>query len=237
MVAAGRPAPRALRAPDRRPRVVLLDVLGTMLQVNGLRSRFVDVGRPEHECDLFFARALRSGIALTLAGPTRPFVLHAREALRSTTGHELSEEALDHVLDGLHRLPPHADVEVALVALARAKIPVYAFGYGSARGVAAALDRTELRTYLRGIVSTDEVGLFRPAAQAYLSVCQAVHTEPARTAMVSGHSWDVHGALRTGLLGALVTRLEGGVPATIDPPHVHATRLDEVVERLVELPA
>ncbi len=237
MVVAEPSAPRAARAPDRRPRIVLLDVFGTMLQVTVLRSRFVDVGRPEHECDLFFARALRSGIALTLAGPTRPFVLHAREALRSTTGHNLSEEALDHVLDGLHSLPPHADVELALVGLARARIPVYAFGYGSTDGVAAALDRAGLRTYLRGIVSTDDVGVFRPAARAYLSVCRQLHAEPERTAMLSVHSWDVHGALRTGLVGGLATRLEGGVPATIDPPHAHATRLDDLVERLIELPA
>lgn len=38
-----------IRAAARRPRVVLLDVFETMLQVSALRGRFVDVGRPAHE--------------------------------------------------------------------------------------------------------------------------------------------------------------------------------------------
>ena len=58
-----------------------------------------------------------------------------------------------------------------------------------------------------------------------------------RVALVAVHSWDVHGAVRAGLIGALATRLEGGVPAVVCRPHVSAERLDEVVERLLALPA
>jgi 2-haloacid dehalogenase len=72
MVQAGGPQDR-VRAADRRPRAVLLDVFETVLRVAALRERFVDVGRPAHECELFFARTLRDGMALTLAGGVRPF--------------------------------------------------------------------------------------------------------------------------------------------------------------------
>ncbi|MHC8505932.1 HAD family hydrolase [Pseudonocardia artemisiae] len=229
--------PRFRRAADRRPRVVLLDVFDTMVRLDSLRGRFVDVGRPEHESDLFVARAMRDGIALALAGPHTRFVPQAREALRATTGHKLSEEALDHVLDGFRSLPPHPDVEFALVTLAKAKVPVYAFGYGGDRGTAAALDRAGLRTYLRGTVSSDDLRAFRPAAEAYLLACERVHAEPERVAMVTAHSWDVHGAIRAGLMGGFATRLEGGVPCTIEAPHVHADSVDEVVDRLLALPA
>ena len=56
------------RAPARRPRVVLVDVFETMVRVDALGSRFVDVGRPAAELRLFFARTLRDGMALTLSG-------------------------------------------------------------------------------------------------------------------------------------------------------------------------
>ena len=62
-----------MRAPARRPRVVLVDVLGTMLRMDALGSRFVDIGRPAEEAQLFFARTLRDGMALTLAGDAPPF--------------------------------------------------------------------------------------------------------------------------------------------------------------------
>src|SRR5690606_41286108 len=74
------------RAPDRRPRAVLFDAFETMLRVDALRSRFIDVGRPEHEWELFFTRTLRDGMAHTLAGSVRPPAEVARAPLPTTVG-------------------------------------------------------------------------------------------------------------------------------------------------------
>ncbi len=229
--------PDPLRAPDRRPSVVLVDVFETMLQVEALRSRFVDVGRPEHEWELFFTRTLRDGMALTLAGGVRPFADVARAALRTTTGHTLSEKALDHVLGGFRELPPHPDVEPALMVLARARVPAYAFTHGNAAVAADALGRAGLRTYLRGVLSTEDVHAFKPAARAYHWACSQVDAPPDRVALVAVHSWDVHGAVQAGLIGGFAARLEGAVPEVVARPHVAAVRLDVVADRLLTLPA
>jgi 2-haloacid dehalogenase len=226
----------SLRVPARRPRVVLVDVFETMLRVEGLGTRFVDVGRPEHEWELFFTRTLRDGMALTLAGGVRPFAEVARAALRTTTRHQLSEEALDHVLDGFRELPPHPDVEPALMALARARVPAYAFTHGAGEVACDALDRAGLRTYLRGVLSTEEIRAFKPPARAYHWACQQVDAPVDRVALAAAHSWDVHGAVRAGLIGGLATRLEGVVPAVVTAPHVTGVGLDEVVEGLLALP-
>jgi len=232
-----KPVHEPRRIPARRPRVVLLDVFETLLQLNALRSRFVDVGRPEHELELFFARTLRDGMALTLAGGSPPFAEVARSALIGTTGRRLSEAAVQHVLAGFSELPPHPDVEPALIMLAKAKVPAYAFTHGSAEVVRDALDRVQLRSYLRGILSAEEISSFKPPAAVYHWACERVGTEPARTALVAAHSWDVHGAIRAGLLAGFATRLEGGMSDIFDAPHVVAERLDHVIERLLALPA
>lgn len=216
---------------------MLLDVFETTLQVAPLGARFVDVGRPEHEWELFFTRTLRDGMALTLAGGARPFAEVARAALRTTAGHTLSEEALDHVLAGFRELPPHRDVEPALQALVRARIPVYAFTHGAAATASDALDRAGLRTYLHGVLSCEQIGAFKPPARVYHWACDEVGEQSDRVALVAAHSWDVHGAVRAGLVGGLATRLEGAVPDVVTPPHVAARHLDEVVHRLIELPA
>jgi 2-haloacid dehalogenase len=236
MTQAGGPTDQ-VRAADRRPRAVLLDVFETVLRVDALRERFVDVGRPEHECELFFARTLRDGMALTLAGGVHPFGEVARAALRTTTGHTLSEPALDHVLEGFRELPPHPDAEPALMALARARIPVYAFTHGSAAVARDALDAAGLRTYLRELLSTEEIRSFKPPARVYHWACRRAEVPVERTALVAVHSWDVHGAVRAGLVGALATRLEGRVPDVVARPHVVAERLDDVVTQLLDLPA
>lgn len=237
----GRPGPVERpdppRAPDRRPRVVLVDVFETMLQVEALGSRFVDVGRPQHEWELFFTRTLRDGMALTLAGGVRPFADVALAALRTTTGHTLSEEALEHVLGGFRELPPHPDVEPTLMALARARVPAYAFTHGNAAVAADALDRAGLRTYLRGVLSAEDVHAFKPAARAYQWACVQVDAPSDRVALVAVHSWDVHGAVRAGLIGGFAARLEGAVPEVVARPHATAERLDVVVDQLLTLPA
>jgi len=221
------------RAPARRPRVVLLDVFETMLQVDALRSRYVDVGRPAHEWELFFTRTLRDGMALTLAGAALPFGEVARAALRTTARHTLSEQALDHVLGGFRELPPHPDVEPALMALARARIPAYAFTHGTAAVASDALDGAGLRSYLRGVLSCEEIHAFKPPVRVYDWACRQVDAPADRVALLAAHSWDVHGAVRAGLVGGLATRLEGAVPETVARPHVAAERLDVVVDRLL----
>ncbi len=228
--------PSRPRAPDRRPRVVLFDVLDTLLQVEALGSRFVDVGRPAHVGELFFARTQRDGMALTLAGTARPFGEVARAALRATTGHRLSEAALDHVLAGFGELPPHHDVEPALAALVRAGIPIYAFTQGNVVVVCRALDRSGLRSYLRNVFSAETIASFKPPARVYDWVCRRVDTPNAHVAVVGAHAWDVHGALRAGLVGGLATRQEGRPPAIVERPHVVAERLDGVVDALLALP-
>ncbi|HZG92548.1 MAG TPA: HAD family hydrolase [Pseudonocardia sp.] len=226
-----------MRAADRRPRAVLLDVFETVLRVAALRERFVDVGRPAHECELFFARTLRDGMALTLAGGVRPFSEVALAALRTTTGHTLSDPALDHVMEGFARLPPHEDAEPALMALARARIPVYAFTHGSADVARDALDAAGLRTYLRGLLSTEEIHSFKPPGRVYHWACREAETPADRVALVSVHWWDVHGAVRAGLVGALATRLDGRVAEVSVRPHVVGERLDDVVKHLLDLPS
>jgi 2-haloacid dehalogenase len=234
--ATGTAVAAAPRASARRPRVVLVDVFETMLRVDALGSRFVDVGRPADESRLFFARTLRDGMALTMAGDAPPFGDVARAALR-TLADGLSPEAVEHVLDGLRELPPHSDVEPALLAMTRARVPVYGFTHGDPAVAAAALDRAGLRTYLREVLSTQAVRAFKPAPWTYRWGCEKVDSPPERTALLAAHSWDVHGAIRAGLVGALATRLEGWVPDVVDRPHVTAERLDDTVIRLLNLPA
>jgi 2-haloacid dehalogenase len=225
------------RADARRPRVVLVDVFETMLRIDALRTRFVDVGRSGDEVHLFFARTLRDGMALTLAGPAPPFLDVARAALRTLVGSGMSPEAVEHVLDGLRELPPHPDVEPALMALARARVPTYAFTQGDLGVATAALDRAGLRTYLREVLSTETVKAFKPAPQTYQWACAHLDTPPERVALLAANSWDVHGAIRAGLVGAFATRTEGRVSEVTRRPHVVAERLDDTVIRLLNLPA
>ena len=98
-------------------------------------------------------------------------------------------------------------------------------------------NRAAARSYLRGVLSCETLASFKPPPTVYRWACQQVNSAPALTALVAAHSWDVHGAVRAGLIGGLATRLEGGMSDIIVAPHVVAENLDAVVERLLVLPS
>lgn len=219
----------------RRPDVVLLDVFETLVQLEPLRGRLAEVGRPGHELELFFTRLLRDGMALTLAGDAPPFADVARAALRTVSGNTLDGAALDHVVAGFRELPAQPDAAPALAALADAGVPAWAFTHGSAEVAGAALERAGLRQHLRGVLSAAELKAFKPPARVYRWACEQVGSAPVRTALVAAHSWDTHGAGRAGLLTGYVTRLDGELPAVFDRPTVQAPTLDGVVRALLAL--
>jgi len=66
-------------------------------------------------------------------------------------------------------------------------------------------------------------------------VCEQVGSPPARTVLIAAHPWDIHGALRAGLLAGYVARLRGEPPAVFDRPSIVADTLDGVVDGLLAL--
>lgn len=215
------------------PEVVLFDVFETLLRLEALRERFVTVGRPPHELELFFARTLRDGMAYTLAGDAPPFRDVARAELAATCG--LDEDQIGFVLAGFAELPLQPDAVPAFDLLDEAGIPFYAFTHGSAQVVESALANAGVRDRFAGVFSAEEIRSFKPPARVYHWVCERVGSRREATALVAVHSWDTHGAVRAGLLAGLATRLEGGVPAVVERPHVVAERVDEVVAGLLRV--
>ena len=212
---------------------MLFDVFETLLRLAPLRDRFVEVGRPAHELELFFARTLRDGMAYTLAGEAPPFPDVARAELRSTSGYTLTDEQIEHVLAGFGELPLQPDALPALRLLADAGIPAYAFTHGSPTVAERALGAGGAMDLLRGVLSTQDIKAFKPPARAYEYACARVGSEPAHTALVAVHSWDTHGALAAGLMAGFATRLEGGLPDVVRTPTVVAETLDAVVAGLL----
>jgi 2-haloacid dehalogenase len=221
------------RASDRRPDVVLFDVFGTLLRLDPLAGRFAEVGRPEHEFELFFARVLRDGMAFSLAGKAPSFAAVAANQLRITS--RLDEDAISYVLAGFSELPAQLDAPAAIEAFRVGGIPCYGFTHGSPEIAEASLSHAGLAGRLEGVLSAQSIHSFKPPPRVYEWACELLGSPRERTALVAVHSWDTHGAVCAGLLAGLATRQEGLVPEIIEPPHVAAPGLDAVAAGLLAL--
>ena len=124
------------------------------------------------------------------------------------------------------------------MALAQARVPAYAFTHGTAAVACDALDRAGLRTYLRGVLSTEEIRAFKPPARVYHWACQQV--DGAGRPGGAGRRALLGRARRgAGRAGRRPGHPAGGCGAGrwSTRPHVAPSGWTSVVEQLLALPA
>ena len=179
--------------------VVLWDALGTLLDLEPVRAPFTALGRP-HGLEAWIVRVLHTGVALSLAGEFHPFA-------------ELAESTLATALAQLGLPPDEAGIESWIVT------------NGGRESTEQALARGELEGRVRGIVSIDDVEVWKPAAAAYEEALRRANVEPGDAWLIAAHAWDVRGAGRHGLNAVWVERLEQAWPLPDEPLEHHAPDL------------
>lgn len=221
-----------------RPTVVAFDVVETLFSLEPLRDRLRSLGLPPGSLDLWYARLLRDGMALSAAGSYAPFAQVAAAALELLLAqHEVdpAPETVERVMTAFRELPLHPDVLPALDVLADAGVRAVALTNGGADATRGLLERAGAAKRFERVISVDEVRSWKPAPQVYLHAAALCRTPPTDTAMVAVHSWDLHGAHQAGLTTGWASRLERRWPSPMKPPDVAGGTLDEVCAALVAL--
>lgn len=216
----------------QRPDVVAFDVVETLFSLAPVEEALRPLGVP---LPLFFTRLLRDGFALAAAGGHQPFREVAASALRGLApGSEEAERQA--VLDVFGHLPAHPDAAPAIERLVDAGVRVVTLTNGGADTTGHLLGSAGLDRHVDRVISVDEVGRWKPAAQPYLHAASVLGRPPAEVALVAVHSWDVHGARRAGLVTGWCSRSEGTFPEVFERPDVTGADLVEVADGLLRLP-
>lgn len=217
-------------------RAVAFDVFQTLFSFEPLRPRVVALGLPPDALELWFAHTLRDGFALAAADAYQPFQAVAREALESllaAKGKPIDPSAVDATMAGFGELTAHADVGPALTAVRQRQVPAYALSNGSRESTLHLLRQAKLEAYFAGVISIDDVQLWKPRREVYLHAAKVAAVEPATLALVAAHAWDVHGARAAGCVGAFVPRTEPRFPASLGAPDVTGATLVDVCDQLL----
>ena len=214
-----------------KPHAVVLDVNETLFSLRSLDAVFDQVGLPGGR-DLWFARTLRSGFALTSLGSYRSFPDVARECLRSLDPTGIGVEEQDALMAGLATLEPHPDVAPALQRLRDGDVPVVTLSVGNAANVERLFQSAGLEDLVQTHLSCEEVQRWKPAPEPYLHACAVLGHEPQDVWMVAVHSWDIGGAAAIGMRTGWVSRLEGVFDENFGRPDVMGADLGEIVEHL-----
>ncbi|MDP8978509.1 MAG: haloacid dehalogenase type II [Actinomycetota bacterium] len=222
-----------------RPTAVAFDVNETLFSLERMGERLADAGLADGALQIWFTRVLRDGLALAATGDYHPF----RALAAGHLAHLLDAEGLDAdvhrvdaVLSHFAELDAQPDAEPALRRLREEGLPVVTLTNGHAETVGAMLEHARLDGLVDARLSVDEVGLWKPRPEPYHMAARHLGVEPRRLALVSVHSWDIHGANRAGLVTGYANRMEGSFLPGFEEPDVSGAELVEVVDGLLALP-
>lgn len=188
-------------------KVVLFDAYGTLLDVDSAAANLAGSGTypalsdvwPELSA-LWRSRQLNYSWLRSLSGSYKPFW-------------EITEDALDFAMDSLgldnkdmradllslyRKLDAYSEVPAMLDALDKAGLPAAVLSNGNHDMLADAFAAAGLSSRLAGLLSVEDVGIFKPAPQVYELGCKYFDVQPSEILFVSSNGWD---AAAAGLFG------------------------------------
>jgi len=157
----------------------------------------------------WFGTVLLYSEVATLAGPYSDFARIGGAALDMTAasrGVALSPADRGRILQGMLTLPAHSDVRDGLQLMRDAGLRLVTLTNSAPAAVQQQLANAGLAALFERSFSVDTVRRFKPAAEAYHSVAEALSLPVDRLRLVAAHAWDVVGALRAGCAAAFVGR-------------------------------
>lgn len=214
---------------------VAFDVLETLLDLDPLGARLEEVGQPADMLGSFFMRFQRDAMALSLAGDNADFMRTAHQSLWIESKQTMSDADIDHILQGFGEVPAFADAEPALRKLSESGKTIGCLTVGDPDSTWSFLERAGLDSYVDHVVTSDAVGVWKPAPAVYQHTAETLDCALERMALVAVHAWDCHGARKAGALSGWCSRLEGEHGDIFDPADVRGADLVEVVDGLLAL--
>ena len=164
---------------------------------------------------------------------------------------DLSEEARRALMDEYRRLPPYADAPACLRTLRAvaphlhrlrrqavaphhaAGVSVWAFSNGESSLLGDVLQNARLAGFFDGVVSVEEVRLFKPAAAVYEHFLRTANAKADAVWLISANPFDIMGARAAGWRAVWVRR----GAAVFDPWAEEELRPSAVISALADLPA
>ncbi|NWF53406.1 MAG: haloacid dehalogenase type II [Syntrophaceae bacterium] len=113
---------------------------------------------------------------------------------------------IKRIMDGWQELKPFPDAVPGLKRL-RSRFKLVVLSNGE-RDYLAHLVKNRIQFDFDGVISVQDVGVFKPNPQVYRYAARMLKAEPSELLMVSSNSFDVVGARISGYRGAYVNRYD-----------------------------
>ncbi|WP_434036770.1 haloacid dehalogenase type II [Formosa sp. 4Alg 33] len=225
---------------NTRPKVLFFDVNETLLDLTTMKKSVGDaLGNRSDLLPLWFTTMLQYSLVSTVANQYNDFGIIGAAALQMVAanhGITLSEkDAQEAVLEPIRSLPAHPEVKDALQKLKDAGYKLVSFTNSSNKGVETQFKNAGLLDYFEERLSVEDIGKFKPHADAYAWAARKMGVEPKECLLVAAHGWDISGALWANWRGAFVSRPGAQLYPLSPKPEINESNLSLIAERLIAL--
>ena len=146
-------------------------------------------------------------------------------------GIDLDAEAREDVIEAYDHLDPYEPSWDSFERLQEAGYDLYVLSNGNYDMLDRLASNTGQDEYLDGLISGEEVEVFKPHPAIYEHAMDRLDRDPEELLMVASHSWDTAGAANVGMQTAFVNRRH----LPVEPLGVENTDFDLTVESFGEL--
>jgi 2-haloacid dehalogenase len=223
-------------ADSRQPRILLLDVMDTMLDLRPLRAHFERMFGDPNVAQLWFGQMLQSAFVLSLTGSYADLGRIGSAALDMVAqrrGVSISPEDRQALFAQVRSLPAHPDVPDGLRRLKDAGFRLATLSNSTQALAEAQMRHARLDGYFEKILTADLVQRFKPAPEPYRYAAQAFAAAPGEVCLIAAHAWDIAGALRAGCAAAFVARPGQVLDPLAPAPDISGKDLIDVADALI----
>jgi 2-haloacid dehalogenase len=226
-----------MSSPERRPPVKALafDAYGTLFDVHSVIVALKEFF-PEQAAALsqtWRTKQLEYTWLLSLMGHYRDFWQVTKDALVfACRSHQAPAGVarLERLLEAYLHLEAYREVEAALTAFG--DLPRVILSNGAPRMLAAVVENAGLSRSFSGIISVDQVRIFKPSPRVYQLAADHFGLDPGAIGFVSSNAWDVCGAKSFGFWTCWLNRSGAPMEELGFAPDFTGSRLTELAEIL-----
>jgi 2-haloacid dehalogenase len=218
------------------PRVIAFDVNETLLDLSALDDAFADTFGDAALRAQWFAQMLQVAFVGAITGRYVDFTRAQHAALAMLAerhGIAVDAEAARRIVDGMRRLPAHADAPDGLARLRDGGFTLAALTNSPLDVAEDQLSNAGLRDRFHAVLSADQVRALKPRREPYELVARTFDVPLAGVRLVAAHGWDVAGALAAGSRAAFVARPGMVLSPVGDRPDIVGADIREVAERIL----
>lgn len=214
------------------PDAFVFDAYGTLFDTQSI-AVLADALLPGHGADLaklWRTKQLEYTWLGSLMEARRDFATVTRDALDYALAAltlPLGDEGRATLLDGWQSLAAYGESAGALARLAPR--PRWILSNGTPGMLVPLVRESGLAAYIDGILSVDEVDVYKPSPRVYALAARRLALPPERIGFVSANGWDAAGAKAFGFTTWWVNRLGLPIERHAPPPNFIVGSLDEII--------